>query len=152
MLRRALLPALGISLSMLALGVTAGDRHRTIRAFAELVPANEVPSISSVAHGTFKATIDLVESMGSELFVYFDVAGGEIEASELVELAKDAGMEDLPSHGSGQQVVARLDAGSGARAGGEVELVLDTSGLKLFDPEGGRSMTALHREAAPASA
>jgi len=58
MLRRALLPALGISLSMLALGVTAGDRHRTIRAFAELVPANEVPSISSVAHGTFKATID----------------------------------------------------------------------------------------------
>ena len=58
MLRRALLPALGISLTMLALGVTAGDRHRTIRAFAELVPENEVPSISSGAHGRFKATID----------------------------------------------------------------------------------------------
>jgi hypothetical protein len=43
---------------MLALGVTAGDRHRTIRAFAELVPENEVPSISSGAHGSFKATID----------------------------------------------------------------------------------------------
>jgi hypothetical protein len=55
---RALLPALGISLTMLAAGVTAGDRHRTIRAFAELVPANEVPSVSSVAHGSFKATID----------------------------------------------------------------------------------------------
>lgn len=58
MLRRALLPALGISLSMLALAVTAGDRHRTIRAFAELVPANEVPSVSSPARGFFKATID----------------------------------------------------------------------------------------------
>ncbi|HKQ15519.1 MAG TPA: CHRD domain-containing protein [Steroidobacteraceae bacterium] len=58
MLRRALLPALGISLAMLAAGVTAGDRHRTIRAFAELVPANEVPSVSSGAHGFFKATID----------------------------------------------------------------------------------------------
>lgn len=58
MLRRALLPALGISLTMLAAGVTAGDRHRTIRAFAELQPENEVPSISSGAHGTFKATID----------------------------------------------------------------------------------------------
>ena len=58
MLRRALLPALGISLTMLALGVTAGDRHRTIRAFAELVPENEVPSVSSGAHGRFKATID----------------------------------------------------------------------------------------------
>lgn len=58
MLRRALLPALGISLAMLALAVTAGDRHRTIRAFANLVPANEVPSISSAASGRFKATID----------------------------------------------------------------------------------------------
>ena len=58
MLRRALLPALGISLTMLAAGVTAGDRHRTIRAFAELAPENEVPSVSSGAHGTFRATID----------------------------------------------------------------------------------------------
>jgi CHRD domain-containing protein len=58
MLRKALLPAMGMSLTMLALGVTAGDRHRTIRAFAELVPANEVPSISSVAHGRFRAIID----------------------------------------------------------------------------------------------
>jgi hypothetical protein len=61
-------------------------------------------------------------------------------------------MEDLPSHGEGQQVVARLDAASKARAGSEVELVLDTSGMKLFDPDGGRSLTALHRETAPASA
>jgi len=58
MLRRALLPALGISLTMLAAGVTAGDRQRTIRAFAVLVPENEVPSVSSGARGFFKATID----------------------------------------------------------------------------------------------
>lgn len=58
MLRRALLPALGITLTLVAVGVSADNRHRTIRAFAELVPANEVPSISSGAHGRFKATID----------------------------------------------------------------------------------------------
>ncbi len=59
MLRRALLPAVGFSLTLLALGVTAGDRHRnTFRAFADLVPANEVPSVSSGARGRFKATID----------------------------------------------------------------------------------------------
>ncbi|HXS87976.1 MAG TPA: CHRD domain-containing protein [Steroidobacteraceae bacterium] len=58
MRRRALLPALGISLTMVALGVTADNRHRTFRAFAELVPANEVPSVSSGARGRFKATID----------------------------------------------------------------------------------------------
>jgi multiple sugar transport system ATP-binding protein len=100
----------------------------------------------------FRTLVDVVESMGSELFVYFDVQGGNIDASELAELAKDAGMEDLPSHGGGQQVVARLDAASKSRAGGEVELVLDTSHIHLFDPDGGRSLTALHREAAPASA
>jgi multiple sugar transport system ATP-binding protein len=103
-------------------------------------------------HLKFRTKVDVVESMGSELFVYFDVQGENIVASELAELAKDAGMEDLPSHGEGQQVVARLDAASKARAGSEVELVLDTSGMKLFDPDGGRSLTALHREAAPASA
>jgi multiple sugar transport system ATP-binding protein len=103
-------------------------------------------------HIKFKTKVDVVESMGSELFAYFDVKGEGIQASELTELAKDAGMEDLPSHGEGQQVVARLDAGSRARAGGEVELVLDTTSLHLFDPEGGRSLTALHAEAAPASA
>jgi len=60
MLRRALLPVLGTSLTLLALGVTAGDhhRHRSFRAFADLVPTQEVPSVSSVARGRFKATID----------------------------------------------------------------------------------------------
>jgi multiple sugar transport system ATP-binding protein len=103
-------------------------------------------------HIKFKTRVDVVESMGSELFAYFDVKAEGIQTSDLVELAKDAGMEDLPSHGEGQQIVSRLDAGSKVKAGGEVELVLDTTQIKLFDPEGGRSLTSLHREAAPASA
>jgi multiple sugar transport system ATP-binding protein len=91
----------------------------------------------------FRTKIDVVESMGSELYVYFDVKGGELEAAELVELAADAGMEDLPSHGDGaQQVVARLSAESRAAPGGEVELSIDTSQMKLFDAQSGRSMTA----------
>jgi len=59
MLRRALLPLVGTSLTLLALGVTAGDnRPRPLRAFAELVPTQEVPAVSSGASGRFKATID----------------------------------------------------------------------------------------------
>jgi hypothetical protein len=59
MIRRALLPLVGTSLTLLALGVTAGDdRHRSLRAFAELVPTHEVPALSSGASGRFKATID----------------------------------------------------------------------------------------------
>ncbi len=50
-------------------------------------------------------------------------------------------MEDLPSGGVGQHVVARLDSDSKATAGGDVELVLDTTEIKLFDPDGGKSLT-----------
>ena len=89
----------------------------------------------------FKVTIDVVESMGSELYVYFDVESQEVESEELADLAKDAGMEDLPGGGAGQHVVARLDSASKASPGGEVELTLDTTQIKLFDPNGGRSLT-----------
>ena len=50
-------------------------------------------------------------------------------------------MEDLPSAGTGQQIVARLDAASRATPDQALELVLDTSEIRLFDPEGGRSLT-----------
>jgi multiple sugar transport system ATP-binding protein len=93
----------------------------------------------------FRTKVDVVESMGSELYVYFDVeAGGDTQQhAELAELAADAGMEDLPRHGDGaQQVVARLSAESKASPGGEVELSVDTSQIKLFEADSGRSMTA----------
>jgi multiple sugar transport system ATP-binding protein len=90
----------------------------------------------------FTAKVDVVESMGSELYVYFEVQHEGVQSSELQELAADSGMEDLPSRGSGgQQIVARLEAQSQAKAGGEVELGLDTSKLTLFDPDGGSNLT-----------
>src|SRR5687767_11212560 len=90
----------------------------------------------------FRAKVDVVESMGSELYVYFDVdTKTEVQSDDLTDLAKDAGMEDLPSGGVGQHVVARLSSDSKATAGGDVELVLDTTQIKLFDPDGGRSLT-----------
>jgi multiple sugar transport system ATP-binding protein len=98
----------------------------------------------------FSAKVAVVESMGSELYVYFDVQSKGAESEHLTELAKDAGMDDLPSHGSedGTQVVARLDAASSAHAGGEVELLLDTEEIKLFDPADGNALTAEQAAAA----
>ncbi len=89
----------------------------------------------------FKVTIDVVESMGSELYAYFDIKGAEdLHSEQLDELAKDAGMDDVPGGGA-SHVVARLGAESGARPGQEIELTLDTSQIKLFDPDGGASLT-----------
>jgi multiple sugar transport system ATP-binding protein len=90
----------------------------------------------------FRAKAAVVESMGSELYVYFDVQARGAESAQLEELARDAGMEDLPQHGdSGTTVVARLDAASKATAGQEVELLLETDEIKLFDPQTGESLT-----------
>jgi multiple sugar transport system ATP-binding protein len=89
----------------------------------------------------FKIKVDVVESMGSELYAYFDITGAEdLHSDQLDELAADAGMDDVPGGGT-QHVVARLDAASNARPGGEIELSLDTSQIKVFDPDGGRSLT-----------
>ncbi len=91
---------------------------------------------------TFRAKVAVLESMGSELYLYFDVES-QADATDLQELAKDAGHEDLPSHGGGATtVVARVDAASTAAAGQEVELVLESEEIKLFDPSTGRSLTA----------
>jgi multiple sugar transport system ATP-binding protein len=84
----------------------------------------------------FRAKSSVVESMGSEKYVYFDVKTEELHTAELDELAADAGLEELPSHGDGQQVVARVSADSDVEAGGEIELSLDTTQLKLFDRDG----------------
>ena len=65
----------------------------------------------------FKVTIDVVESMGSELYAYFDVKVAA-HAAELDDLAEDAGLSELPGQsGEGTHVVARLDPTSSAAAG-----------------------------------
>ena len=98
----------------------------------------------------FKTKIDVVESMGSELYAHFSVARQGIESDELRELAEESGSAEL--RGEDETLVARLDAASGVRAGQEAELWLDVSKLHFFDLDSGRSLTAETREpeAAPA--
>jgi multiple sugar transport system ATP-binding protein len=99
---------------------------------------------------TFRATIDLVESMGSEKYAHFKVQSEGIQSEELAELAQDAGTDEVPSAGEGQ-IVARLDAASTVERGKEAELWVDATKLHLFDPSTGRSL-ARGKAAGPAPA
>ncbi len=122
--------------------VDAGDDGRGVPAVARQVLEARVLG-ESVTGLKFRAKVAVVESMGSELYLYFDVEAQGADAADLTELAKDAGLEDLPSHGgNATTVVARVDAASTATAGQEVELVLESEEIKLFDPSDGRSLTA----------
>ncbi len=91
---------------------------------------------------TFKARIDVLESMGSEYYAYFAVESERVSSSELEELAKDAGAADLPHSREGSQVVARLAAESTVKQGAEAELRFESEHLQLFDLETGRSLLA----------
>jgi len=97
---------------------------------------------------TFRTRIDVVESMGSELYVYFAAGSGGIESAELRELAEDSGSAEVPGAGT-DRVVARLDIASEVRQGEEAELWLDASKVVLFDPESGRNL-ALEEKAGAA--
>jgi multiple sugar transport system ATP-binding protein len=91
---------------------------------------------------TFTATPDVVESMGSEYYVYFVVEAAQVSARELEELAQDAGATDLPTSRDGSQIVARLDADSRVQQGQQAELWFETDKLQLFDAESGQSLLA----------
>lgn len=81
MLRKALLPAAATTLTLLALGVAAGDDgHRSFRAFAQLVPTEEVPALSSVASGRFRATIDRANQTISYELSYEGLEGAPTQA------------------------------------------------------------------------
>jgi multiple sugar transport system ATP-binding protein len=89
---------------------------------------------------TFRTSIDVVESLGSDVFVYF-TQGREhgVDAAELQELARDSGRADTGA--SGDTIVARLDAATHVREGQEAELWVDARAMHVFDPATGRNLS-----------
>ena len=87
----------------------------------------------------FKAKLDVVESMGSELYAYFDAQAGEVHSEQLDELAADAGLEEVPGAGHDGRRAARRDQ-RGRSRGRSSSSSLDTSQIKLFDPAGGGAL------------
>jgi len=85
----------------------------------------------------FDAPIDIVESMGSDVYAYFLMKGEEAHSADLEDLAKDAG-NDL--HADGVPVTARLDAASRVERGKPARLWYDTSKVQVFDADGGANL------------
>jgi len=89
---------------------------------------------------TFRASIDVLESMGSDVYVYFTKEFvSEVSASELKELAEDSGTADTGA--SGDTMVARLDTATRAAEGQESELWADLRSIHVFNPADGSVIT-----------
>jgi multiple sugar transport system ATP-binding protein len=102
---------------------------------AAMVPADLKPSGLE-----FTATIDVIESLGSDKFVYFTEDLGQAKnIAELEELARDSGRAD--TGGTTETVVARLDPASRVTEGETTRLWADVRKLHVFDPASGRNIT-----------
>jgi multiple sugar transport system ATP-binding protein len=140
-----------LKLPMIEVGLSDEDRERIGDAGTDLIAGIRPEHFEDVAvvddhvrerGSTFTAKIDVLESMGSELYAHFSIASESgIESKELEELAQDAGAADLPSGDAGQ-VTARLSAESKAAEGEEIELWVDVPHIHLFDPKSGACLTA----------
>jgi multiple sugar transport system ATP-binding protein len=90
----------------------------------------------------FEAEIDLVESLGSDLFAYFHVESEGIQSDQLADVIADRLEETgVPEQREGQeQLVARLEPASKVKRRDTAKLWADTAKLHLFDPESGENL------------
>jgi len=90
----------------------------------------------------FKTKLDVVESLGSELFVHFALDHQGVVSQELQELAEDAGTSEVPGGGGARgrgparrRFQSDLRAGSGALARHAQGVFLQTGRLGPYHGE-----------------
>ncbi|BDH56317.1 ABC transporter ATP-binding protein [Tsukamurella sp. PLM1] len=83
---------------------------------------------------TFRARVDVLESMGSDKFVHFAVAAADAPTDVLGDLT--AGGQAPPLAGA-DEIVARLSADSTAARGADVDLYYDPAKIAVFDASTG---------------
>jgi multiple sugar transport system ATP-binding protein len=92
---------------------------------------------------TLPATVDIVEDMGSEIFLHFSVDAEPVATADIEEaLDETAAVEAAKERAArrGTPFVARVDRDTRAREGDAVRLLVDTRGLHLFDLETGEAI------------
>ncbi|MGH2938125.1 MAG: ABC transporter ATP-binding protein [Solirubrobacterales bacterium] len=114
--------------------VVAGIRPENFED-ATIVP----DSLKSERGIVFEAEIDMVESLGSDLYAYFHVESEGVQSDQLADLVGErlaetgaAGMRE-----GQEQIVARLEPTSKVKRREKADLWADTAKLHLFDPESG---------------
>ena len=85
---------------------------------------------------TFRATVDVTEWLGNELFAYIPFEAPAEVTDRLKSLARELDSESLRT-----QLVVSLDTASQVRDGDQAALWFDPSRMHLFDPVSGDNLT-----------
>jgi multiple sugar transport system ATP-binding protein len=86
---------------------------------------------------TIEVEPQVIESMGSEKYVYFETSRDQaVRLDSVAELTgQEPGDGGSAESSSGDMMVARVSAASQAKRGEKMRMVLDASKVRLFDPE-----------------
>ncbi|NKE56542.1 sn-glycerol-3-phosphate ABC transporter ATP-binding protein UgpC [Lentzea sp. PSKA42] len=105
--------------------------------------ASLVEATALASGGKFTSQVDVLESMGSDKYAYFNLTGEQAASADLQELAADVGSDDVP--GEGISLVTRLSSASGAVEGASADIWFDADKVQVFDPSTGRNLTYTER-------
>ena len=89
---------------------------------------------------TIDVEIGLVEQLGSEAFVHFEMPSRPVVTPELQELMEDEGT-DMESLGDETKFTAKVDPDITPQPNSKATLVIDTSKIHFFDPDTGLAIT-----------
>jgi multiple sugar transport system ATP-binding protein len=126
---RALEPFIG---KRVILGVRPED-------IADVAEAGEIPDGRRIG-----AIVDIREDMGSDVYVHFGVGGAPVRGEDVAAAVGEEAIEatEAQVREKGNIWVARVGLETRAREGERVELAVNTSRLRFFDPETGRGIYA----------
>jgi len=132
------LPMVGVTLPEEVRSRLTGDIPKQVVVGIRPEHFQDATLVADASHpgATFKSKVDVVEWLGSELYVHFQV-GQDTNVAELADVS-DLGTVEVP--GASGDVVARIDPASNLKKGDEAELWLDVRRLLLFDPASGRNL------------
>jgi multiple sugar transport system ATP-binding protein len=100
----------------------------------------EDAALSAGGPARLTSTVELVESMGSEVLAHFTIAAPTVVTEDTKELSRDTGEPVAIEPDPHTVVVARFGPRSQAREGERIEVVVDAEHLHVFDPETGLSI------------
>ncbi|RNL87022.1 ABC transporter ATP-binding protein [Halostreptopolyspora alba] len=96
---------------------------------AELVDTPDDSALTS--------TTDLVEALGSEILLHFQLDAPPVVTEDTKELARDVGADHLDAASRKSDIIARCSPRSRTKSGDPLRVRVDTTRLYFFDPETG---------------
>jgi multiple sugar transport system ATP-binding protein len=105
----------------------------------------EDSALAGTGGARIKASVDLVEALGTETLVHFAIDAPAVLTEDMKELAADVGADQLErleaqAQSGRNEFVAQLDPKTRIKRKDEVELVVDTTQLHFFDPVSGQGI------------